>query len=141
MFTFFVRKKFDNFSREIEVLRVKSTISRFIRKTFRQFFSKKSFDFWAKNDNFEQCDILLLSELQTLKNRKNLSFCYYCRKIRILARAQSLCFVYRKSVSGELTNVRILKNLKIRPQTSQKDGSRRGRQFRYFVCLFAFLII
>ena len=104
-------------------------------------FSKKSFDFWAKNDNFEQCDILLLSELQTLKNRKNLSFCYYCRKIRILARAQSLCFVYRKSVSGELTNVRILKNLKIRPQTSQKDGSWRGRQFRYFVCLFAFLII
>lgn len=33
-------------------------------------FSKKSFDFWAKNENFEQCDILLLSELQTLKNRK-----------------------------------------------------------------------
>ena len=48
IFTFFVRKKFDNFSREIEVLRVKSTISRLIRKTFRQFSQKNLLIFGQK---------------------------------------------------------------------------------------------
>ena len=47
-FHVFCKKKFDNFSREIEVLRVKSTISRFIRKTFRQFSQKNLLIFGQK---------------------------------------------------------------------------------------------
>merc|ERR1712004_36361 len=59
---FFTQNVFDNFSREIKVIKLKSPKPQYFREFSPQkkstiFLGKSKLNFWTKNEDFEQCDL------------------------------------------------------------------------------------